>query len=758
MWRCVRYLIAAILALQCAALVARPYSLDDLLRHEDIGRVLVDREGRWVLFEKYESHLAMQRQDRLSSGQILRARPFIVDLQGRGSARPLLDGEMPGTILLGLSPSGKRVAVARLQGDSFRFGVVTLSSGVAQWWPYAPVYDGFHPVHSWLSDDRLLILAQPDDRPASRLALDRPPERPIRERWDKTATGDLAVSMSGSGRYLRKEGRSRQQLLLVDVITGRARALANGPFEQLQVAPDGKHVALVEADRARQPSAGEQVREEETSHTRNLRLLDIALGVQWQPCAQCSLPGDPRWSDDSSNIAFVADRDGRREALMVDIERKVVAGIGVAGNRNAPAVRCSLAPHQNVPVAARSSVTPENDGIGFYVPMACARPPSMPDAVWTDIRWRAGARGAVVEARKGVDIAVPWNIGEAVSSVQSINVGAIGETLLRISATSGRSALFLAGRGEVRSVMTLNSFMQDVEPAIMRPLSHRSAEGLAVTSWLVLPPGEAEAKGLPMVVIPYPGQIHGSLAPADQQVGQERFHTNAQLLAASGFAVLLPSIPMPTVLPDTGFDFSAAFAPAIDAAIATGACDPARIALWGHSYGGYSVAMAAAQSERFRAVVASAGIYDLAATTGTFGRTMRLFPDEGLNVAASYAWAEAGQGRMGAAPWKAPARYVANSPIYRADRVKVPMLILGSDRDFSPVEQGEQLFSALFRQGKDAQLVTYWGEGHVIGSPANLRDFYARVTGFLRDNLRLERDIVPSVAGAAPSIPASSAR
>jgi len=168
--------------------------------------------------------------------------------------------------------------------------------------------------------------------------------------------------------------------------------------------------------------------------------------------------------------------------------------------------------------------------------------------------------------------------------------------------------------------------------------------------------------------------------------------------------------------------------------------------------------MAAAQSRRFRAVVASAGIYDLAATAGTFGRATRLSPEEGLNVAASYAWAENGQGRMGVAPWKAPGRYIANSPIYQADRVNVPMLIIGADRDFSPIEQGEQLFSALFRQGKDAQLITYWGEGHVIGSPANLRDFYARVIGFLSDNLAVKARAVAVVAAAAPAIPASSAR
>jgi dipeptidyl aminopeptidase/acylaminoacyl peptidase len=64
------------------------------------------------------------------------------------------------------------------------------------------------------------------------------------------------------------------------------------------------------------------------------------------------------------------------------------------------------------------------------------------------------------------------------------------------------------------------------------------------------------------------------------------------------------------------------------------------------------------------------------------------------------------------------------------------MLLIAADRDFSPLGQAEQLFSALFRQGKDAELVTYWGEGHVVASPANLADLYRRVIAFLRDNLQ----------------------
>jgi dipeptidyl aminopeptidase/acylaminoacyl peptidase len=306
---------------------------------------------------------------------------------------------------------------------------------------------------------------------------------------------------------------------------------------------------------------------------------------------------------------------------------------------------------------------------------------------------------------------------------------------MRLRASSGEEWLFVVRGSTAIPIMTLDTHMRGIVPAAMRPLRHSLGDGSTAVSWLVLPPDADASKPLPLVVVPYPGQVYGKTPPADQQVDGERFYTSAQLLAARGFAVLLPSLPMPPILPDSGFAFADALKPAIAAALATGRCDPARIGLWGHSYGGYAVAMAAAQTSRFAGVVASSGLYDLAGTIGTFGPVSRAMPERGLPIASRYAWAEEGQGRMGAPPWVAPSRYIANSPVYIADRITTPILITAADQDVSPMGQAEQLFSALFRQGKDAQLVTYWGEGHVIASPTNVRDYYDRVAAFFARTL-----------------------
>jgi dipeptidyl aminopeptidase/acylaminoacyl peptidase len=41
------------------------------------------------------------------------------------------------------------------------------------------------------------------------------------------------------------------------------------------------------------------------------------------------------------------------------------------------------------------------------------------------------------------------------------------------------------------------------------------------------------------------------------------------------------------------------------------------------------------------------------------------------------------------------------------------------------------MFAALYRQNKDAVLVTYRGEGHVVIGPGNVRDQYRRLFDFL---------------------------
>ena len=120
---------------------------------------------------------------------------------------------------------------------------------------------------------------------------------------------------------------------------------------------------------------------------------------------------------------------------------------------------------------------------------------------------------------------------------------------------------------------------------------------------------------------------------------------------------------------------------------------------------------------------------------GTFVPSRRVAPEDGLSINATTGWVERGQARLGGTPGADPQTYVRNSPIFAADRIRTPMLLLQGDKDVAPLSQAEEMFSSLYRQNKDAVLVTYWGEGHVVTSPANVRDLYARIFAWFDEHL-----------------------
>jgi len=313
-------------------------------------------------------------------------------------------------------------------------------------------------------------------------------------------------------------------------------------------------------------------------------------------------------------------------------------------------------------------------------------------------------------------------------------------------ARNGVRTLVLASNDRAAVIETLNDGLRDVTPAAERPLVRRAADGREITDWLFLPAFARKTAHLRLVVIPYPGMEFGRASPPDVGPAAERYHASVQLLVGHGYAVLMPSMPAEPSPSGKAIRFAANVDAAVDGAIATGMIDPKRIALWGHSYGGYAAAEIATRSCRYASIIASAGVYDLGADVGTFDPTLRLAPEEGTTIGWNFAWAETGQGGLGVTPWQDPYRYIANSPYYQAGQIVTPMLIIAADRDGSPMAGAEELFSALFRQNKDAELVTYWDEGHVVGSPANVRDLYRRVFAWLDDTLSFPRESGNAIA------------
>ncbi len=298
--------------------------------------------------------------------------------------------------------------------------------------------------------------------------------------------------------------------------------------------------------------------------------------------------------------------------------------------------------------------------------------------------------------------------------------------------------------GRVQPIDRVNQHLADVDPAHAIALASGN-DTSAPAHWLFLPPDRPETAKLPLIVIPYPGDVYDRDTPPPADPGALIPVTDIPLLAGHGYAVLVPSIPLDSANPDPADAMTRSIDGAVAAAIATGRVDANRVALWGHSFGGYAALAVATRSNRYRAIIASAADANLMTGYGSLDASIKVAMDAGMDLPLSYGWSESGQGGIGAPLWAAPDLYRRNSPLFSAPRIRTPLLLIQGDMDYVPVTQSEQMFAALYRLGRDATLLRYWGEGHVPVSPANIRDLYLRVFGWLDARLAGSSSATPIV-------------
>lgn len=268
-------------------------------------------------------------------------------------------------------------------------------------------------------------------------------------------------------------------------------------------------------------------------------------------------------------------------------------------------------------------------------------------------------------------------------------------------------------------------------------IEYRATEGDSQKALLLLPFGYEAGKRYPLITYVYAGDVQTDTSsyPLIEKTFSSAFNLN--LLASHGYAVLVPSIPLesPATGSDAHIEAPKGVIAAVDRAIDLGIADPERLGVMGHSYGGYTTYSLITYTQRFKAAVSQAGLSNLVSLYGTFYTPLRY--DEYAHEASFWpALAESGQLRMGNKPWDDLWRYLRNSPLYYVDRVQTPVMIVHGDIDYAPIQQSEEFFMALYRMGKEAKFVRYWGEGHVISSPANIRDMWRRIFGWFDEHLK----------------------
>ena len=271
-----------------------------------------------------------------------------------------------------------------------------------------------------------------------------------------------------------------------------------------------------------------------------------------------------------------------------------------------------------------------------------------------------------------------------------------------------------------------------VSPPPIR-IEYEGVAGERLFGWLHLPVGSSvsEVEEFPLVVVAHAETIYGG-GLSEITEGPWEISGSApismQLFTSAGYAVLLPSIPLNWSPSDPMSDMIDPILSSLAAAIETRRVDEDRIALTGHSFGGYTALSVAVQTDSFDAIIAAASTSNLASAYGSFKPQERF---GGRNRSSSPINR---QHRMGGEPWEDALRYMRNSPVFFADRVTTPLMMIHGDLDFVPIAQAEEMFTALNALNKDVIFLRYWGEAHTVLQPQNQRDMWGRVFDFLEDN------------------------
>jgi dipeptidyl aminopeptidase/acylaminoacyl peptidase len=281
------------------------------------------------------------------------------------------------------------------------------------------------------------------------------------------------------------------------------------------------------------------------------------------------------------------------------------------------------------------------------------------------------------------------------------------------------------GARQVKRLFSSTPALDGLSFVPMEPVVIRGRDGLELVSYLSRPRGGEPTQPSPMVLL-----VHGGPWSRDGW----GLHANHQWLANRGYAVLSVNF-----RGSTGFGKAFVNAAnlewagkmhddlidAVDWAIAHQIADPARVAIMGTSYGGYSALVGLTFTpEKFACAVDLVGISNLVTW---------------LNTLPQYwmTWKSLLKARVGDYTTDAGLRFLAErSPLNRADQIVRPLLIGQGANDVRvKAAESEQIVAAMQQHGIPATYVYYPDEGHGLGRSENRRSFTAIAEAFLAAHL-----------------------
>lgn len=287
----------------------------------------------------------------------------------------------------------------------------------------------------------------------------------------------------------------------------------------------------------------------------------------------------------------------------------------------------------------------------------------------------------------------------------------------------GAYYLFNAKTGALKKWRDLSPWLNEQDMADMRPISFKSRDGLTIHGYLTLPKGK-EARNLPVVVNP-----HGGPWVRDTW----GFNSEVQLLANRGFAVLQMNYRGSTgygrAFWEAGFKqwgrkMQDDITDGVEWLIKQGIADPKRVAIYGGSYGGYAVLAGLA----FTPEVYACGI-DYVGVSNIF-TLMKTIPPYWKPLMAEF-YEKVGH------PEKDEELLRSVSPVFHADKIKVPLFIAQGARDPRVNKaESDQMVAALAARGVKVEYMVKDNEGHGFRNEENRFEFYEAMEKFLQGCLQ----------------------
>ncbi|MEY3282587.1 MAG: hypothetical protein RIR86_600 [Acidobacteriota bacterium] len=259
---------------------------------------------------------------------------------------------------------------------------------------------------------------------------------------------------------------------------------------------------------------------------------------------------------------------------------------------------------------------------------------------------------------------------------------------------------------------TNEPLLNQLELGTVEEFEYDGARQTRIHGFLVKPPRFDRTRKYPLILL-----IHGG--PQGAWLDSWSYRWNPQLWAARGFVIA-------AINPHGSTGYGQAFTEQIsgdwggavyedlmkgvDHLIAQGVVDPNRLGAAGGSYGGYMVNWILGHTNRFKALMSHAGVYNL---TSMYGATEELWFTEF---------------EFKGNPWDNPELYTKWSPHLAAKNFRTPTLVIHGELDYRvPIGEGLQLFTTLQRQGVPSKLLYFPDEGHWILKPQNSELWHATV-------------------------------